>query len=70
VDIGQFAETGADAVDHPALRDDFLDHLARCPNSRMRGRGHSNRCLAVRDLRNFRKRQRLASQLHGSHLID
>ena len=43
LDIGQFAEAGADAVNHPAPRHDLLDDLSGRPNTRVSGRGHFHR---------------------------
>ena len=68
--VRQLAKARADAINHPAPRDDTLDNLPRVVDGGVRGAGHLDHHVAKSYLRNLRKRQGTAGQLHGSHLME
>jgi hypothetical protein len=69
LDVGELAETGANTVNDPAPRHDFLDDSSGIVNSRVRRRPDLYRDITECHRRDFRKRQWLAGQVHHSHLI-
>jgi hypothetical protein len=70
MDVGQFSETGAYAVDDAALGDNFLDHSAGGMDSRVRRGPDLDGVARIGDVRNLRERQGLAGQFHATHLMN
>ena len=70
LDIGQFAETGADTINHPAPRDDFFDRFARGENTRPRRRRDRHTLVTNCDCSDLLQSERLTVQLHLRSLVE
>ncbi len=63
MNVREFPEAGADAVDHLAARDNFFHHPARGVNRSVRATSDCNFLAAMSDARDFREGKRPAIEV-------